>query len=114
MGSLWSSFRSDPVTSMSWGDAGAGVFECFVQRPNIAGAEGQSALALDQLEEEGAPLVGGPGEDLEHLPPPIAVGQHVEFAQHVERNRKLAQPSFESLVVTGRGDEELHTPPSER
>ena len=52
--------------------------------------------------------MGGPGEDLEHLAPPVPVGEHVQLAQYVERDGELAQPSFERLVVAGRGDEELH------
>src|SRR6185437_303342 len=109
MDSSWSSLRLSIRSSDQLGPRrGASILKSLVESPDVAAAEGQRALTLDQLDEEGAPLMGGSGKYLEHLPPSVPVGEHVEFAQLIDSDGEPAKPSFERLVVPGGGDEELN------
>src|SRR5208282_6929584 len=109
MGSLWSSWGAPirPVVKSVRGDASVLVLEGLVERPDVAAAEGQRAFPFDQLDEEGVPLMRRSGEDLEHLPPSVAVSEDVQVAQHLDRDGQLPEPGRQRLVVAGGRDEEL-------
>jgi (S)-3,5-dihydroxyphenylglycine transaminase len=53
--------------------------------------------------------MGGPGEDLEHLPPAVAIGEHVQLPEHRDGDRQRAQPCLQGSVVAGGRGEELKT-----
>src|SRR6266700_8427650 len=84
------------------------LVERLVKGPDVAAAEGARAPAFDELEEERAALVRGVAEDLEELPPLVAVGEHVHFPQYVDRGGDRAHPARQRPVVPGWRGEELN------
>src|SRR3954449_7093272 len=75
----------------------------------VALAETERAMALDQLEEHGGPVAGGLGEDLQQVAVLVAVDQDAALLQLLDRRAHGADAAAQLgvLVVGVRGGEEL-------
>src|SRR3954471_19908878 len=77
------------------------------QRLEVAHAEAARAVALDDLEEEGRPVLDGPREDLKKVALLVPVGLHAEVFQHVHWDADVTHAVGERRVVLVRHPEEL-------
>src|SRR3954467_1602617 len=75
----------------------------------VALAETERAVPLDQLEEDGGPVTGRLGEDLQQIAVLVAVGQDAARLQLLDRRAHGADAAAQLgiLVVGVRGGEEL-------
>src|SRR5919107_1818333 len=75
----------------------------------VALAETERAVPLDQLEEHGGPVAGGLGEDLQQVAVLVAVDQDAAGLQLLDRHAHVADPcpQLRVLVVRVRRGEEL-------
>jgi predicted ATPase/DNA-binding CsgD family transcriptional regulator len=80
------------------------------QRPEVALAEAERAVPLDELEEHGRPVADRLGEDLQEVAVLVTVDEDAALAQFLDRDADLADPVAQHRVgvVAVRGDEELH------
>ena len=62
------------------------------ERLEVADAEAARAVALDDLEEEGRPILHGAGEDLEQVALLVAIGLDAELLERVHRHADVADP----------------------
>src|SRR5690349_17089683 len=76
----------------------------------VALAEAQRAVPLDQLEEDRRPVAEGLGEDLQQVPVLVAVDQDPAPLELLDRHPYLADagPQLGVLVVGVRRRQELH------
>src|SRR5437867_813630 len=65
----------------------------------VANAEAARAVPLDDLEEEGRPVLDRPGEDLEEVALLVAVGLDAELLERLDRDADVADAIGERLVV---------------
>src|SRR5688500_8819810 len=77
------------------------------QRLEVAHAEAARAVALDDLEEEGRPILDRAGEDLEQVALLVAVGLDTQLLQRVHRHAHVADPLGQRGVVLVRHAQEL-------
>src|SRR4051794_37238100 len=80
------------------------------QRLEVALAEAERAVALDQLEEDRGPVTDGLGEDLQQVAVLVAVDQDPAPLQLLDRCPDVAdpRPQLGIAVVGVRRREELH------
>ncbi|KPC69522.1 hypothetical protein ADL26_18170, partial [Thermoactinomyces vulgaris] len=76
------------------------------QRLEVADAEAERAVPLDELEEDRGPVAEGLGEDLQQVAVLVPVHQDLQLAQGLDRHPGLAGPLAERVVVRVGGVEE--------
>src|SRR3954471_13070278 len=77
------------------------------QRLEVALAEAERAVPLDELEEHRRAVLDRLGEDLQQVAVLVAVSEDLQLAQLVERDPGVADPGAELVVVGIRRLEEL-------
>src|SRR3954454_14481148 len=84
-----------------------GLEECL----EVPLAETERAVPLDQLEEDGGPVAGGLGEDLQQVAVLVAVDQDAALLQLLDRHAHVADAAAQLrvLVVRVRRRQELDT-----
>src|SRR5688500_14566857 len=84
------------------------------ERLEVTHAEAAGAVALDDLEEEGRPILDRAGEDLQEIALLVPVGFDAELLEHLDRHADVPDPVRELLVVGVRHPEELDAALAER
>src|SRR4026209_2593242 len=79
------------------------------QRLEVALAEAEGAVPLDQLEEHRRAVAEGLGEDLQEVPVLVAVDEDAALLELLDRRADLADPGAQGgvLVVGVRSRQEL-------
>src|SRR3989454_2446966 len=83
------------------------AFDGLEQRLEVAHAEAARPVPLDDLEEEGGPILHGPGEDLEEVALLVAIGLDAQLLEGGDRDAHVADAVGQRRVVLVRQSEEL-------
>src|SRR5207244_10368858 len=77
------------------------------ERLEVADAESAGPVALDDLEEEGGPILHWLGEDLEQVALLVAIGLDAKLLERIHRYADVAYPLGQRHVVLVRQPQEL-------
>src|SRR5215469_15707174 len=88
--------------------AGLLALDRLEQGLEVALTEPLRTMPLDQLEEDGGPVLHWLGEDLQQIAVLVPVGEDPQFGEFGQWHAGLADPVAEAFVVGARRVEELH------